>query len=133
MKKFILFLAALLSALFASAAYLRDIPVTVPQPDGTVLHCFASGDEYFNYLHDKDGYTIIQHPKTGFYVYADKREGKLIATDFVAGKYNPANKGLQPFASISPEEWSARRKAWHAPERCHQTRDYISIIHCILR
>ena len=125
MKKFILFLAALLSALFASAAYLRDVPVTVPQPDGTVLHCFASGDEYFNYLHDKDGYTIIQHPKTGFYVYADKREGKLIATDFVAGKYNPANKGLQPFASISPEEWSARRKAWHAPERCHQTRDYI--------
>ena len=52
------------------AAYLRNIPMTVTQPDGTILQCFASGDEFFNYLHDADGFTIIQHPQTGYYVYA---------------------------------------------------------------
>ena len=96
----------------AYAAYLRNIPMTVNQPDGSVLHCFASGDEFFNYLHDENGFTIIQHPRTGFYVYADKRDGKLVATEFVAGSINPASKNLQPFNLISPQEWMARRDAW---------------------
>ena len=62
----------------AHAAFLRNIPMTVNQPDGTVLHCYASGDEFFNFLHDSNGYTIIQHPETGYYVYAEKRNGKGI-------------------------------------------------------
>ena len=95
----------------AQAAYLKNIPVTKTQPDGTILHCFASGDEYFNYLHDANGYTIIQHPITGYYVYADRRNGKLVATDFVAGKSDPASKGLTPFNLISPEDWMDRRRA----------------------
>ena len=87
--------------------------MTLTQPDGSVLHCFASGDEYFNYLHDANGYTIMQHPQTGFYVYADKRDGRLVATEFVAGSVDPASKNLKPFNLISPEEWMARRHAWH--------------------
>ena len=125
MKKFVFFLAAFFSALFASAAYLRDVPVTVTQPDGTVLHCFASGDEYFNYLHDKDGYTIMQHPKTGYYVYADKCDGKLVATNYVAGKINPASKSITPYNLISPEEWQAKRKAWHDMEKRSRNRDWV--------
>lgn len=117
MKRFSLL--ALLSICFFSvhAAYLKDVPMTLTQPDGSILHCFASGDEYFNYLHDKNGYTIIQHPETGYYVYADKRDGKLVATNFVAGINNPAQKKLTPYNLISPEEWAARRKAWHDAER----------------
>ena len=110
----------------AHAAYLRNIPMTVNQPDGTVLHCFASGDEFFNYLHDSDGYTIIQHPQTGYYVYAAKRDGKLVATDYVAGVYNPASKGLEPYALISPEEWMARRQAWEVPDVRPKNRDNIN-------
>ena len=68
------------------AAYLRSIPVEVNQPDGTVLRCLASGDEYYNWLHDKDGYTIVRNPATGFLVYADKADGKLIPTEFIAGR-----------------------------------------------
>ena len=109
----------------AHAAYLRDVPMTVTQPDGTILKCFASGDEFFNYLHDKNGFTIIQHPKTGYYVYAEKRDGKLVATNYVAGVYDPASKGLEPYALISPEEWMARRKAWEEPEKPSKGRDYI--------
>ena len=107
----------------AHAAYLRDVPVTVNQPDGTVLNCFASGDEFFNYLHDKDGYTIIQHPQTGYYVYAEVRDGHLAATEFVAGQHDPASKGLQPYALISPDEWRARRRAWEVPEKHPKSRD----------
>ena len=123
MKKLNILLIACFCIINAHAAYLRDIPIAVSQPDGTVLHCFASGDEYFNYLHDSNGYTIIQHPQTGYYVYAEKRDGKMVATDYVAGVYDPASKGLQPYALISPEEWMARRKAWEVPDKRPQNRE----------
>ena len=125
MKRIVLLLVACLSLCNVHAAYLRDVPVTLNQPDGTILHCFASGDEFYNYLHDKDGYTIVQHPKTGYYVYAEKREGELVATDYIAGKYDPASKGLQPYAMISPEKWMARRKAWEVPDIRPKNRDIV--------
>ena len=106
----------------AHAAYLRNIPMTVNQPDGTVLHCFASGDEFFNYLHDENGFTIMKHPQTGYYVYAEKSEGKLVATNYIAGVHDPASKGLEPYALISPEEWIARRRAWEVPDEHLQHR-----------
>ena len=127
MKKLVALLFTLLSLCLGivnvHAAYLRNVPVTVTQPDGTVLHCFASGDEFFNYLHDSNGYTIIQHPQTGYYVYADTRDGHLVPTEFVANRQDPASKGLQPYALISPEEWMARRQAWEVPEAPAKNRD----------
>ena len=68
------------------AAYLRGVPVHVTQPDGTVLICLASGDEYYNWLHDKNGYTIMRNPATGFLVYANKVDGRLLPTEFIAGR-----------------------------------------------
>ena len=70
----------------AEAAYLRNVPVHVRQPDGTVLSLLASGDEFYNWLHDKDGYTIMRNPETGYLVYADKVDGKLVPTPFIAGR-----------------------------------------------
>ena len=109
----------------AYAAYLRDVPMTLTQPDGTVLHCYASGDEYFNYFHDENGFTIMQHPQTGFYVYADKQNDRLVATDYVAGRVDPASKNLKPFNLISPQEWIERRNAWQENERKDVNRDVI--------
>lgn len=117
MKRFLLLIIACCCFFSVHAAYLKDVPKTLTQPDGTILHCFASGDEFFNYLHDADGYTIMQHPLTGFYVYADKQNGQLVATDFVAGSVNPASKNLRPHNLISPQEWQARRNAWHENDR----------------
>ena len=122
MKRIIILLVSFFSFINVQAAYLRNIPMTVTQPDGTVLQCFASGDEYFNYLHDANGFTIMRHPKTGYYVYAEKRDGKLVATDYIAGRQDPTSKGLQPYALISPEEWMARRKAWEEPEKQSKSR-----------
>ena len=123
MKRLFILLIACFCIFSAHAAYLRNVPMTLTQPDGSVLHCFASGDEYFNYLHDSNGYTIIQHPETGYYVYVEKREGKLVATNYVAGVTDPASKGLEPHTLISSEEWMARRQARQVPDKRPKNRD----------
>ena len=123
MKKLFLLLIACFSLLSVHAAYLRNVPMALTQPDGSVLHCYASGDEFFNYLHDENGFTIMRHPQTGFYVYVDKQNGKLVATEFVVGKIDPASKNLRPFNLISPEEWMARRKAWEKYDKPVVNRD----------
>ena len=72
----------------AHAAPLVDIPISLTQPDGSALDCFASGDEFFNYLHDANGYLIIQHPQTGYYVYASiDGNAKLTVSNNVAVNY----------------------------------------------
>jgi len=96
-------LVSVITILHLSGAPLRDVPQTVTQPDGTVLHCYASGDEFHNWLHDKNGFTIIRDPETGFYVYADEINGSLVPTDYIAGREDPAAAGLQPEVNISPE------------------------------
>jgi len=41
------------TAAFAEPAF--NIPMSLTQPDGSVLECFASGDEFFHYFHDAQG------------------------------------------------------------------------------
>jgi M6 family metalloprotease-like protein len=108
----------------ASAAPLSFVPQKLIQPDGSVLHCFASGDEFYNWLHDNDGFTIIQHPTTGFYVYALKMKGRLVPSRLIAGRSDPAAEGFQKWLNISPDEMQVERQrmvqltppdAGHAP------------------
>lgn len=68
MKKLSTFLFGILIifSLQLQAAYLENIPKTITHPDGKVIQCFASGDEFHNWLHDKDNYTIIQSQKDGY-------------------------------------------------------------------
>jgi len=51
----------------AEAAPIRDFPVILVQPDGEVISCFDSGDEYFNYYRDAAGYKTIQDPEIDYY------------------------------------------------------------------
>ena len=64
------FLPILATATIMMGALLHDVPVELRQADGSVLSCFASGDEYYSRLHDSDGYTITQSNEDGFYYYA---------------------------------------------------------------
>lgn len=100
---------ALATALSVQAAFLRNVPQVVTQPDGSVLHCLASGDEFYNYLHDADGYTIMEDHATGWYVYADESAGALVPTSLVPGRDDPKAGGLRPGARISPDLYQARR------------------------
>ncbi|MCX6559984.1 MAG: M6 family metalloprotease domain-containing protein, partial [Candidatus Aminicenantes bacterium] len=100
---------------FAQAAYLINVPQTLRQPDGEILRCLASGDEYFNWLHDAAGYTIIQDPRTGYYVYAEPAPGgEIRASGLIAGRINPAAAGLargvQPAASSRSRLIAATRR-----------------------
>ena len=96
MRRLLSLLLLTLMATAATAAPVRFMPVTLIQPQGDTLHCYVSGDEFFHRLHDADGYTIVQDPVTGQYVYAALAEGDLVPTTFVAGKDNPGAAGLRP-------------------------------------
>ncbi len=96
------------------AAPLKFVPQTVLQPDGVILQCYASGDEFFHWMHDSLGYTIIQNPNNGYFVYAQQLNGALAPTSFIPGKVDPAKEGLIPWLKESPEKirasYSARTK-----------------------
>ncbi len=94
-----------------SAAYFSNLPYTLKQPNGDTLACLITGDEYYHYLHDADGFTIVKNPQTGYYVYAVKENGKVVPSLFVAGKVSPRSVGLVPGVRISAAEWQARRAA----------------------
>jgi len=91
------------------SAYLTNAPVSLKQPNNESLECFASGDEFYSWLHDSEGYTIIQSPTSGYYVYAEKQGDELIAGKLIAGKDNPRLAGLKPKLNISETAYQARR------------------------
>ncbi|MCS4479623.1 hypothetical protein JQ035_01650 [Clostridium botulinum] len=46
-----------------SAAPIKDAEIKLTQPDGQVIQCYASGDEFYNYFHDSDGRAILKDEK----------------------------------------------------------------------
>ena len=98
------------------AAWLDNVPVTVVQPNGDTLHLFATGDEFYHYMHDANGYTIVQDPETGYYVYADKVDDQLVATQLIVGRSNPTRGISQPRLTISNEEYRQRRLEIEGPD-----------------
>jgi len=107
----VLFLTVI-AAFNLQAAYLKDVPRIVIQPNGDTLHCYISGDEFYNYLHDINHYTIVQNKQTGYFVYATKIDGQIVPSPFIPGIDQPEVVGLKPGIIISPEEWIAKREAF---------------------
>jgi len=122
-KKIGLIVGVLLLFSSSYAAYLKNIPQQITQPDGTIIHCFASGDEFHNWLHDSAGFTITQDAQTGYYVYAALSDDKLVSSEYVVGRVNPESVGLQPNINISAQVWQAKRAAFDqmfAEEKKHK-------------
>ena len=113
MKKatFLLFSAFVLGAFqWAFAAPLKNIPVSLTQPNGQVIECFASGDEFYNYLHDANGFTIVKG-EGGYYCYAmHDSQGEVIASSYRVNTVDPAEVGLQPYVKISEKAYQQRRQ-----------------------
>ena len=113
MKKpsLLLFLALVLGTFqWASAAPLKNIPVRLTQPDGQVIECFASGDEFYNYVHDANGFTFVKDAE-GYYCYAmHDSQGEVIASPYRVNSVDPASVGLQPYVKISEKEYQQRRQ-----------------------
>ena len=117
MKRYVILVMALLSGLILFGALLFDQPVRVYQPDGSVLELLASGDEFYNYLHDTEGYTVVQNSETGYYVYAVNTRGVLTASDNIVNETNPETMGITPHLRISKEKYLERRSRFDVPER----------------
>ena len=85
----------------ANSAPLKNVPIEISQPNGTIINCYASGDEFYNWAHDGDGYTIKQDEQ-GWYCYAVRSGDTLIASQFIVGSINPS-KITEPWIKISGE------------------------------
>lgn len=112
MKKLLsLFLFGIFSFSVLFADRVDNQPVSVKQPWGQEINLLLSGDEFFNYLHDRYGFTIIQS-SDGVFRYAISVEGVLQPSPFVVGKDNPLTTALKPYASISQEEYERKKYAF---------------------
>ncbi|MBN2460943.1 MAG: M6 family metalloprotease domain-containing protein, partial [Candidatus Cloacimonetes bacterium] len=112
MKKILIFLIISLHFIILNGAFLENIPMTIIQPDGETFSCFASGDEFFNRLHDEEGFTIIQSSEDGYYYYAIWNGEQIVASVFRVGSIEPAAAGLMPNLMIPATEYQARRKRY---------------------
>ncbi|MBN2828723.1 MAG: M6 family metalloprotease domain-containing protein, partial [Candidatus Cloacimonetes bacterium] len=113
MCKNILF-TSLFLILFVSlfSAYLENLTTSITQPDGTKLECFMSGDEYLHHVYDANGYTLLQDPKTGWVVYADKVGENLVPTDYIFGQSNPEETGLTPYLKWGKSVYDEKRNSF---------------------
>jgi M6 family metalloprotease-like protein len=112
----ILILLNMGSVLNVQASYLKNIPRTLIQPNGDTLNCFISGDEFYNYLHDINNYTIVQNQETGFFVYATRINNQIVPSLLIPGVDNPSTNGLIPGIIITPEEWRSKRNEFRAQQ-----------------
>lgn len=126
MKIRLLFTTLLLLLLTTiNAAPFKNVERILTQPDGTTLHCYASGDEFYSRLHDINGYTIVQ-AENGFFVYATTNaDGEIIATQHIAGKSDPKALGIAPNIKISQQEYLKKRDKM----KITPTRDLVGLNH----
>ena len=122
MKKWILVSVIALSFIYCKAAYLQDVPTRLVQPNGKIINCFITGDEFYRYVHDSLGYTIVKNPQTNYYVYALPAADSLTYSSYVVGEVDPSTLGLPLHVRWSAEKILAKRKAWEAEYALHQTR-----------
>lgn len=83
MKKLLLTLISLLLVSLSWAAKAWKMPLTVTQPDGSVLQVYQHGDEHFNWYTDKDGVILIRKADT-FYIAHIDRYGKISSSNLLA-------------------------------------------------
>jgi M6 family metalloprotease-like protein len=95
-------LASAMQPLLGEANIASPLPVDLVQPDGTEIVLHIRGDEYFNWLEDLQGYTVVINQ--GRYVYANlDTQGLLAPTGVVVGQADPNTAGLTRKTLPSPE------------------------------
>ncbi|MDR1346411.1 MAG: T9SS type A sorting domain-containing protein [Bacteroidales bacterium] len=113
MKKLSIVFLFLLCNTALWAAWIEHCPVTVTQPDGTEIHCFVTGDEYYQRVCDSAGYTLIRDPQSGWVMYAFVRNDSLLPSGYRVGAVDPTTLGLTPNQDISPSLKTAiRQQFW---------------------
>lgn len=110
-----------LFAFSVQASYMKDVPVRLTQPDGTILNCLATGNEFHNWLHDTKNFTIVKNPATGYYVYAILVNQQLTPSVFIAGQTDPATHGITPGINLSESEVNQKTQQLKAAKAIPQS------------
>ena len=71
-------------------------PIQVTQPDGTTVTIKLHGDEWMHFNTTADGYSVVKKLQ-GYYVYAEKKNGELKATQMVAHNAQERKANEQAF------------------------------------
>lgn len=108
-KILLLFIFVLTLCISSNAAWFDFFPTTITQPNGEKIECFTSGDEFYNWLHDADGYTIVQ-ANDGYYYYAISDKDEIKPSSIIAGSMKASLKDVKPWLTISNEVYQKRRK-----------------------
>ncbi|MFB5622764.1 MAG: M6 family metalloprotease domain-containing protein [Nitrosarchaeum sp.] len=104
MKKFIIIIILGILSEEIFCALLLNVPQTITQPNGTIINCFATGDEFYSWLHDNNNFTIVRNPDTGYYCYAILVDNVLVASPFIVGVNDPVSSGLISGTNINLQQ-----------------------------
>lgn len=117
MKRFLLILliVSLITPRLSFADRLSNVPKIIEQADGTKFNCFASGDEFYNYLHDKNGYTIVLNPDDGYFYYGKRDGDEVVPSKYIVNSVDPSSVGLTKGVKISEALYRQKRDAFLAP------------------
>lgn len=118
-KKLFLLLVALLYIITVQASYLRNVPQKLVQPNGTIVNCFATGDEFYHWLHDEEGYTIVQNSQTGYFCYAILKGDELVSSENIVGETSPSQLGLTPWINIPAKKMGEIREKFLGMEKAY--------------
>jgi len=116
----IIFMLLLVGNLYP--AWLTNVPNTLTQPDGTTINVFYSGDEYHNWVHNKDNYTMLRDPLTGYICWAKAENGELVSTGSPVHLHTPQSLNLQPNENISETHYKQKRQQLQAQRETSPTR-----------
>jgi len=97
-----------------NSAWVNNHPSKLEQPDGTIIDVLLSGDEYHNWAHDINYYTIIQDPKTGFWCWGKAVDGDVESTGYPVHLYSIDGLGINPGDNISELKYSEKRANWES-------------------
>ncbi|MBL7014495.1 MAG: hypothetical protein ISR83_08745, partial [Candidatus Marinimicrobia bacterium] len=100
MRKFSLILPFIFqSCLWAT--WFNNVPQSIIQPNGEEIACFVSGDQFYHRLHDRAGFTIVQNPLTGYFVYAEGNNANIRPSSYIVNQVDPIQMGLTPGLMLS--------------------------------
>jgi len=103
-------------------AWIENVPNKLTQPDGTVIELLYSGDEFHNWPHDANGFTMIIDEHTGYVCWAKAQGGNLVSTGKPVHLFTPQELGLSPRQNISAEVYTESRQQWDTNLRNSPTR-----------
>jgi len=98
-------LASILSVSYTYAVKATPYPITVTQPDGSVITIRLRGDEFFHYKTSTDGYTLVPNA-AGVLTYAKRNIfGNLYSTNVKANNAERrTDKERQLIQKLTPNE-----------------------------